>query len=256
MQSNLKKVINFFDDDILYYGASLSFFTLLALLPILALMIVLISTLEIFDKHIDQFTLFALDFINPTHSEQLASTISSFLSNASDLGILGLFYLFFSFILFFRDYDHIVNKIYNIEEKSFFNMFFVYILFILFLPLVFVFYTILIATVSIAFIDNHLINSLLTFLVNWTFLIFAFKISINQKVSFKAISIATFIVLITLSTFKQLFVFYTIYNQMYTTIYGSFSVLMLFFVWLYISWLIYLYGIKLSKILNEKLSIF
>ncbi len=135
-------------------------------------------------------------------------------------------------------------------------MFFVYIIFILFLPLVFVFYTVLIASVTIAFFDNYLVESLLTFIVNWIFLIFVFKISINQKVYFRAIAVSTFTVLIALSTFKQLFVFYTVYNQMYTTIYGSFSVLMLFFIWLYISWLIYLYGIKLSRVLNEKLSIF
>ncbi|MBT3281169.1 MAG: YihY family inner membrane protein [Campylobacteraceae bacterium] len=254
MKSNLKTTIDFFNDDILYYAGSLSFFTILALLPILALMIVFVSTLSIFSKQIDQFVLFALDFINPTHSEQLVLTVSGFLSNASDLGTIGLIYLIFSFILFFRDYDHIVNKIYAIEQKSFINMFLVYLVFIFLLPIIFAVYTILVASVNIAFFDNSFFQFLLTFIVNWIFFIFLFKISINKKISLISILISTFIVLISLSTFKELFVFYTLYNQMYASIYGSFSVLMFFFVWLYISWLIYLYGIKLSMVLNQRLS--
>ncbi len=250
---NLKKTIEFLDDDILYYAGSLSFFTILALFPILALIIVLISTLKIFDIYIDKFTLFALDFINPTHSEDLLQTVSSFLSNASELRSIGLTYLFLSFILFFRDYDHIVNKIYDIQQKPFFKMFFMYIVFILLLPVLFALYSFLIATLNIAFVDNSFMQSLLTLVVNWLLFILLFKISINQKIQFSAMAISTFVVLMTLTIFKYIFIYYTIYNQMYSTIYGSFSVLMFFFIWLYVSWLIYLYGIKLSKILNQRL---
>ncbi len=251
---NLKKTIEFLDDDILYYAGSLSFFTILALLPILALIIVLVSTLQIFDTYIDQFTLVALDFINPTHSEDLLLTVSSFLSNASELGSIGLVYLFFSFILFFRDYDHIVNKIYDIEEKPFIKMFFIYIVFIVLMPIIFALYTFLIASTSIAFVDNAFAQSIFSLLINWLLFIVLFKISINQSIKFNAMAISTFVVLMALTVFKYLFIYYTVYNEMYSTIYGSFAVLMFFFIWIYVSWLIYLYGIKLSNLLNQKLS--
>jgi len=254
MKQLIKKLSNFIDDDILYYAGSLSFFTILALLPILALVIVLISSLNIFTQYINQFTLFILDFINPTHSEKLLSTITSFLSNASELSTLGFSYLLFSFILFFRDYDHIINKIYNIKEKNFISMFSTYILFIIFIPILFILSLVVFPSLNIKFFQYEIINSILIFIIYWSFFIILFKISINQTISNKAIFISTLFVLITLSIFKYIFIFYTIYNHMYTTIYGSFSVLMFFFVWLYVSWLIYLYGIKLSNILNQKLS--
>jgi membrane protein len=250
----LKKIIKFFNDDILFYAGSLSFFTILALLPILALMIVLISSVRIFSEYIDKFEVYALSFINPTHSAQLKVTVSGFLSNASELGILGVLYLLFSFILFFRDYDHIVNRIYNIKEKTFFKMFSMYFFFIFLIPIVFVIYTLILTSVNIVYIDNSIGQYLITFMVNWIFFILLFKISINKKISIYSIIISSFIVLISLSVFKQLFIFYTLYNQMYTSIYGSFSTLMFFFIWLYLSWLIYLYGIKLSRILNQILS--
>ena len=39
---------------------------------------------------------------------------------------------------------------------------------------------------------------------------------------------------------KNLFVYYVVYNTTYTNIYGSFSTILFFVVWLYISWVIYL----------------
>ena len=244
--------MNFINDDILYYAASLSFFTILAFLPILALLIVIISTLTFFDTYIDEFVFFFINFVNPTHSEQLLATIYNFLSNASQLSTLGLIYFFFSFILFFRDYDHIVNKILHIKEKKFFNMFFVYMLFLLFLPIIFVLYTLLLTTLNLI-IHNEILEYLVTFIINFLFFIFLFKISINKKISMKAMIISTFFVVITLSIFKYIFIFYTLYNKTYITIYGSFNVLMFFFIWLYSFWLIYLYGIKLQDLLNDKL---
>jgi membrane protein len=254
VKTAIQKTLDFLNDDILYYAGSLSFFTILALLPILALMIVLVSTLPIFTQYIDKFILFALDFINPTHSEQLLITVTGFLSNASELGTLGLLYLVFSFILFFRDYDHIVNKIFNLKQKKFINMFTTYMMFIILLPIVFVFYTLLIASINIAFFEYVFVKFIFTFIFHWVFFILLFKISINKTISIKSIIISTFIVLFTLSIFKYIFIFYTTYNHMYSTIYGSFAVLMFFFVWLYVSWLIYLYGIKLSCLLNQRLS--
>jgi membrane protein len=252
--SQIKNIIKFLDDDILYFAGSLSFFTILTLLPIIALMMVLVSSLPIFNEQLDHLILFALDFVNPTHSETLVQTITKFLTNASGVGTIGIIYLLFSFTIFFRDYDLIVNRIYGISSKSFIKMFFSYLALLLILPILFALYTISVASISLAFLDNDTIQTLLTFLVNWISFIILFKISINTQVQYKAIAMSTFATLLVLSIIKILFLYYTIYNHMYTTIYGSFSVFMLLFVWLYISWLVYLFGIKLSKILNEKLS--
>ena len=48
---------------------------------------------------------------------------------------------------------------------------------------------------------------------------------------------------------------YVIYNKTYTTIYGSLATLLFTFLWIYISWIIYLYGIKMCHKLNVKAQI-
>ncbi|RUM45870.1 MAG: hypothetical protein DSY46_01585 [Hydrogenimonas sp.] len=50
---------------------------------------------------------------------------------------------------------------------------------------------------------------------------------------------------------KNIFIYYTVHNKTYTTIYGSFSTLLFFMLWIYISWIIFLYGQKLCYLLNQ-----
>ena len=49
----------------------------------------------------------------------------------------------------------------------------------------------------------------------------------------------------------MVFIYYTLHARTYTTVYGSFSVLLFFMLWVYISWIIFLYGQKLCRDLNE-----
>ncbi|WWW12312.1 YhjD/YihY/BrkB family envelope integrity protein [Arcobacter cryaerophilus gv. pseudocryaerophilus] len=55
-----------------------------------------------------------------------------------------------------------------------------------------------------------------------------------------------------MSITKNLFIYYVVYNKTYTTIYGSLSTLLFSILWIYISWIIYLYGIKICHKLNMK----
>ncbi|MCK5111832.1 MAG: YihY family inner membrane protein [Arcobacteraceae bacterium] len=246
MTKNIKKIIDFFNDDTLYYSASLSFFTIFSLLPILALLVVVVSNMPIFDNYLALFTAYILDFINPTHSSMISSTIKEFLSNANQLGSIGIFYLLFVFTLFFNNYEDIVNKIFNTKKRPIYKMFFLYISFLILLPLMFILFVL-----ASSIFQGNLYATTITFLFMWVFFIIIFKISTTAKVSFKASIFGSFTTLITLSLTKKLFAVYVLYNTTYTTIYGSFSVLLFFFLWIYISWTIYLYGIKLTALLNE-----
>ncbi len=254
MKRLFKKFIDFYDPDIFYFSASLSFFSILSILPILALVLVgfsYLSGLAIFDGVAEHFMKNIFELINPTKSAQLQETVSNFLSNTKDLGLFGFIYLLFAFGLFFRDYDYIINKIYDIKQKSIYRMFLTYLGFIVLLPIGFLIFTIFIAMFKIAFFDNIFGENILRFLTAWVMLALLFKVSINQKVNTKALFLSTFATAVSLSLAKYLFLFYASSNKMYATIYGSFSVLMFFFIWLYISWIIFLFGIKFSKTLQK-----
>jgi membrane protein len=246
LKKKLLQLVDFFNDDTPYYAASLSFFTIFSILPLIALLIVIVSSLPTFSQHLDIIMLYLIDFINPTHSEALTKSIKSFLANTDQLGNIGLFYLLFVFTLFFKDYEYVVNKIYGTEPKSVYKLFFIYLGFLLLIPIL-LFLLILASTVAkITFSAQFT-----TFMFMWLMFIILFIMSANKNLTFKTAAFSSLITLISLSVTKNLFGYYVIYNKTYATIYGSFSVALFFFLWIYLSWNIYLYGTKLCAILNK-----
>jgi membrane protein len=246
MKKSFLKIFDFFNDDILYYSASLSFFTIFSLLPILALFIVVVSYLPIFNNYLALFTTYILDLVNPTHSKTIELTMQGFLSNTNELGFIGLFYLLFVFTLFFNNYEDIVNKIFNTTKRPIYKMFFLYISFLILIPILF-----MVFVLASSIFSGELWIQIITFIFMWALFCIIFKVSVSAKVTLKSAFFGSFVTLLTLSLTKKMFVFYVIYNTTYATIYGSFSVLLFFFLWIYISWTIYLYGIKLTALMNK-----
>ena len=247
MRNKIKHIINFFNDDTLYYSASLSFFTIFSILPILALLLVVMSSSPVFSSNIDILMLYVMDFINPTHSQDVTNAITKFLANINDLGNLGIFYLIFVFTMFFKDYEYIVSKIHQTKKRSFMALVFLYISFLLLIPITFV----LFASISALFT-----NAILQVILSSTFGLFIFtilfKISVNKHITIKASFISAFLTLIVLKITQSLFIYYVLYNTTYSTIYGTLSIMLFMFLWIYISWTIYLYGIKLCHKLNKQ----
>ena len=241
-----RKVIHFFNDDTPYYAASLSFFTIFAILPLLALLIVIISNMPTVSQHLDKITLYILDFINPTHSTTLSIQLEKFLENTEKLGYIGIIYLLFVFTMFFKDYEYIINKIHGVSSRPIYKSFFLYLSFLIAIPILF-----FIFIVSSTFSNLPLFVSIFTSFFILLVFIVLFIISANKKISFGSAAISSFITLGTLSVTKTLFGYYVSANTTYATIYGSFSVALFFFLWIYISWNIYLYGTKICSILNK-----
>lgn len=240
-------VLSFFDDDTTYYAASLSFFTIFSLLPILAIFIVAGSYLDFFDKYIQQLMTYIFEVLNPTHSQSLIDIIQNFLSNTDKLGDIGLIYILFVFTMFINDYEYIVNKIHQTKKRSLFRIFFIYLATLIFLPLLFA-----ISKIILSLYSSDMFQVIISFTLGWLIFAIIFKVSINKKLTYKSVFISSFLTLAILNITKNLFIFYVFYNKTYTTIYGSFSTLLFFFLWLYISWIIYLYGIKICHELHIK----
>lgn len=238
-------VNSFFNDDTTYFAASLSFFTIFSILPIIALGIAIVSHIPDFNTYIDTFINFLLNFLNPTHSTDIVNTIKKYISNSDKLGVLGIFYMLFVYTMFFKDYDYIVNKIHKTKRRAIYKSFFIYTIFFIAFPTVF-----MILNILITFNEGSFLNKILLFLFTWFIFFALFKVSANKKVSIKAASISSFLTLATLSITKNLFVYYVVYNKTYTTIYGSLATLLFTFFWIYISWIIYLYGVKICHRIN------
>jgi len=47
------------------------------------------------------------------------------------------------------------------------------------------------------------------------------------------------------------FIFYVMHNKTYLSIYGSISTILFFFLWIYISWAIFLHGLRFCYLLDK-----
>jgi len=246
LKDKILKIYHFLLDDTSYYAASLSFFTIFSILPLIALLISTLSYLPDFKSHLDLLMFYIMDFVNPTHSQSLAIQIDKFLTNTDKLGDIGIFYLLFVFTMFFRDYEHVVNQIFGTPTRPIYKLFFMYIGFMLLIPILFVLFVFLSTLAKFSFSAQ-----ILAFLFVWIIFILLFLLSANTYISFKAAAISSFFTIAILTIVKSWFGFYVMSNSTYATIYGSFSVALFFFLWIYISWNIYLLGIKLCNLINK-----
>lgn len=244
-------ISKFFEDDTTYFAASLSFYTIFALFPILALLVAVFSATPFFAYNLDVFLSCIFNILNPANSEQFENLAKEFLHGTENLGTIGIVYSIFVFTMFFKDYERVVNKICKTKTTGFYKSIFFYIGFIIFAPFVF---AIFIFTISFA--NSTILVNFITFIFAWILLVIIFKISIHRQIYTRAVLVGTFFTLLFLSLSQNLFLQYATLNSTYGTIYGSFSVVMLFFLWIYINWTIYLYGIlfafKLAILLKAK----
>lgn len=245
MKDKIKNIIDFFNDDTVYFAASLSFFTIFSMLPILALLLVVMSSTPYFASQIDLLMTYVYDFINPTHSNDVILLIQGSLKNISSLGNIGTVYLVVIFFLFFKDYEYIINKIHHTKKRKFFSFIFLYLSFLIIVPI-----SLIILTFFTSYANGNILINIINNIFALIILTILFKISANKYISFKATIISSTLTLLSLKVTQVVFMYYIAYNTTYTTIYGTLSAVLFMFLWIYFSWIVYLYGIKLSYILN------
>jgi membrane protein len=205
------------------------------------------STHPLFEANKDLLIMYVLDFVNPTHSQALTQNIQNFLVNASDLGTFGVIYLLVIFTMFFQDFEHIINKIFHTKKRNLIATFLLYLSFIIIIP-----FFLAIFTYISTMLPNSSYKTILSFLFGLSFITLIFILSVNTKVSIKAALISAFITVNVLKLTQFVFSYYVLYNEAIGTIYGAFSVVFFMFLWLYLSWIIYLYGVKICFIINKR----
>ncbi|MDD6055327.1 MAG: YihY family inner membrane protein [Helicobacter sp.] len=243
----------FLKGDLLYFASSLSFYTIFALLPILLMVFSLVASMPQFAEHIASFKELVIANFIPTHSEVFIEYMDNFLQNSKKMGGMGLLYAFITSILFFKNYQNITTKIFNSKARGFWDSLAVYWTCMTLFPLG-VFFSIYLSTQVYRYLDSLgfsayvlWIFQLIPYALIWIVFFMLFKISANTKISTKNTLLSSLITAILWSLCKWGFVYYVFYNKAYLTLYGSFSIVLFLFVWVYVSWAILLFGMGLSR---------
>jgi membrane protein len=245
-----------FQDKLSYYSASLSYYTLFSIIPLLVIVLSIFTNLPVFEEVYQSIQTMLFQNLMPTHSKEILGYINNFVENSGKLGMVGVIYVLFASMMFFKNYDYIVNDIFECERRSFWSSVTVYWTLVTLTPIMLVlsFY----ASTQIqglldknSWTDGIHILSILPFFIIWGMFLLSYKISANTDVSMKAATISSFIASLAWYLAKMGFIFYVLHNQTYLSIYGGFSILLFFFLWIYISWAIFLHGLKFCHLLER-----
>ena len=245
-----------FDGEIAYYASSLSFYSIFALIPMFLIAIAVAASLPIFDQHIQEIETFLIKNFVPFQTDTVSIYIKDFMKNSLSLGLLGSIAIFIASVLFFFSYEYIVNKIFHTKTRDLWHSTLLYI--------VMLFSVIITLASSINFIrymsgfllgefKNYPIIALsyMPFFLSWFLLAVMYKFSANTKVNTKAAIFSSFIVAIIWNILKTIFIYYALINKTYETLYGSLSILLFFFMWIYFTWIIIIFGLKMCYIINR-----
>ena len=244
------------DTELAHYASSLSFHTILSLIPILLITFSIFTKMPSFQNYYEKVQSFIFNSLIPTQQEMLTGYLNQFMENTLNMGALGLLFVLYISVMFFLDYEKIVSKIFEVPTRSFWEAIATYWTMLTLMPLglAISFYT---SSLAQDVLQHNTITSSIDlfqfspYLVIWALYLVMYAISAKVKIHLKSALIASFIASLIWYVSKNLFIYYVAYNQTYLSIYGSFSILLFFFLWIYFSWFIYLYGLKLCFLLNE-----
>jgi membrane protein len=245
-----------FDDKLGHYASSLSWSTLFSLIPLMVIMLSVFTSMPIFDSVYARVEKLIFSNLMPTDSKVVMSYINNFVASTDKLGYIGTVYVTFAVFMFFKNYDYIVNDIFDAPCRSFWKASQTYLLLLLIIPLMLgaSFY---LSSFFQTYLDRsdltdgiHLYSAL-PFLLAWLTFYIAYQFSANISIDFSAAVISSFIASLIWFLSKMGFVFYVVHNKTYESIYGSVSTLLFFFLWIYISWAIFIHGLKFCDLLHK-----
>lgn len=244
------------DKELMHYAASLSFHTFLAIIPFIFISLSMFLKMPSFEGYYAKIKEFIFANLLPSNQEAFSAYIDQFLANSTGLGVMGLIAVIFTSIMFFADYEYVISKITNVKTRGFWQGLSVYWTLITLMPL----------ALGLSFwLSNHVQKILLSsdftrwinfiaifpYLIVWAIFTVTYAISINKPLKPKAVIASSMISSGIWEISKLLFVQYAFYNKTYESIYGSFSVLLFFFVWIYLSWIVFLFGARLCSVINN-----
>ena len=249
-------VSSFVDKELTLFAASLSFYTIFTIIPLLLIIMAILTSLPSFAEYYEKIQSFIFSNLMPVNSDTVMIQINGFLQNSSKMGAIGFLAILVSSMLFFKNFEYIANRIFHAKPRTLWESITTYWTLLTLTPIALGISFYITGYIAALMASNDLTSGLnilplIPYIIIWGLFFLIFQIAANAKVNPKASLISSFIVSIIFSISKNAFIYYVFLNKSYTTMYGSFAILMFLFLWIYVSWIIFIYGLKLCYIIDR-----
>lgn len=255
----LRAAIKLFNEGYTYRASALAFSTVLSLVPLLSVIMALLTVFPIFKT----FSLTTEDYIVsnfvPASSDIIKTYLVDFTEHASQLPTLSILFLLFTAITLMITVEHTMSQIWETEsiKKPFLERL-IHWAILIFAPILVslgVFlssYLFSLAWLKPAYnfgLQMHVLNYLPMAINTLVFSVLYIVLSPVQ-IPWRHGFIGGFCAALLLECANRGFGFYIKQFPSYEIIYGAFATIPIFFIWIYIFWLIILYGALVTYVVD------
>lgn len=234
--------------------SALSFSTLLAIVPFIAVVLGTLKFTGILDNLYPRLKIFLLTSIAGPAGEQGAKAIQNIIEHLSPtkLGVLGLIGLLFTSLLLLLDIERSVHRVWSERNtRPLYQRFFIYWLLLLFAPGIYGVLFAISSIKSLAGFTGHLPVELNLFVFFTVLLFLLNKFTPALKVKAKAALAGAVFSTVLLITLIRSFAILTSTFLNYSKFYGGLAAFPTFLIWIFLTWYCVLAGVALTASLHE-----
>lgn len=229
-------------------AGSLTFTTLLALVPVLTIVLVLVSAFPIFGDVTREFMDLVNSMIVPSGAAAVWDYLNEFKQQASQLTTVGVLMMLVTSLMLIQTIDQTFNRIWCVKKpRSAWLQFPVYWALLTFLP---VLLGVVVSVISQSTGFSGSLKSLAWFIFDILVLYVLYRVVPNRFVPIQHALIGAVFTTILLKCAKYGFNYYVHHFNSYKLIYGAFSAIPVFLLWLHLLWAIILLGAVLTASLS------
>lgn len=250
----------FVEDRCLQTAGALAFTTLFALVPLTAAILGVLAAFPVFEEWRIKLTSWAFNNFVPAAGDVIQTYLTEFAANASKATTIGVLVLVFSAISLMMSIEDAFNRIWRVKSnRGPASRFVIYWTALSLGPMLLVaMLAISSYLVALPFIDvaatqwsiKERVLSALPFLIVWIALSTGFTVIPNRTVRFRDAAIGGVIAAILFESAKHGFAWYARDMANYQQVYGALSIVPIFFLWMYLSWIIVLFGASITASLS------
>jgi membrane protein len=253
--------VRFKEDRCAQMAASLTFTTLLSLVPLITIALTLFSAFPVFEDFAGEIKNFLLSNMMPeTGGKMISRYVEQFAESAAKLTAVGIVFLALTAMLMMHTIDEAFNTIWNVSRpRSLIQRVLIYWAVLTLAPLLVggsLSLTSWLAGISVGYakqVPELGVVMLKVVPVLLTTLAFSllFRVVPNRFVPFRHALIGGVVAAAAFESMNQAFAYYISHFPTYKLVYGAFASFPIFLLWIYLSWLTILLGALIASSLSH-----
>lgn len=249
----------FFRDECLRHAATLSYTTLLAIVPLVTVVFTLLAAFPVFEPITDKVRLFIFSNLVPTSGEVVHSYIERFSSKATQLTAAGTIGLLATALLLMSAVDQALNEIAHVQRRrSPVQGFLIYWALLTMGPLLMgaslamTSYLEALSALDVLGLPRarQALLSVVPLGMEFLAFLFLYQAVPNRRVPLRHAALGALLAALLFELAKRAFAWYVTSFPTYEAIYGALAALPVFLLWLYLSWFVVLLGAEFTQALS------